>query len=80
MKTKINTYSGKIAVTDDLPAPSGVRWVASRKLALLNSVNRGILTLEDAGSIYGLTVEELVSWQQGLARQGLKGLFATRRR
>ncbi len=48
-------------------------------MALLNAVNRGILTLEDAVSIYGLSVEELASWQQGLARHGFKGLWATRR-
>lgn len=63
---------------DDLPPPSTKRWVGRRKAAVVSAVRSGLLTLDEACERYGLTVEELMSWQRLLERGGTSALRTTR--
>lgn len=62
----------------ELPAPGTQRWIARRKAEVVAAVNAGLLTLDDACARWGLTVEELMSWQRGFSRHGVPGLRSTR--
>ena len=54
------------------------RWVWSRKLALLNAISSGTLSIEDACNRHSLSMDELASWQALMQQFGPKGLYATR--
>jgi hypothetical protein len=58
-------------------APGTTRWVASRKASLVHAINEGLLTLEEAGGRYSLSLEELLVWQERLGRHGPRGLHAS---
>jgi hypothetical protein len=45
---------------------------------VIAAVRGGLLSLEEAGSRYMLTVDELLSWQSSLDQNGLAGLRTTR--
>ena len=62
----------------DLPPINTKRWVVRRKAAVLAAVRSGAITVEEACRRYGLTEEELVSWQRAFDAHGLPGLRATR--
>ena len=62
----------------DLPPRDTKRWVVSRKAQVVAAVRGGLLTLEEVCARYSLTVEEFLSWQQSLDRDGLAGLRVTR--
>ncbi|MEM1400387.1 MAG: DUF1153 domain-containing protein [Pseudomonadota bacterium] len=63
---------------DDLPAPDTVRWTKYRKLAVVDAVEAGLLTLEEASERYNLSAEELSSWKGRADRHGPDGLRTTR--
>lgn len=54
------------------------RWTARRKMAVLGEVNSGILSREEALSRYGLTDDELASWERMYDAHGIAGLAATK--
>jgi Protein of unknown function (DUF1153) len=62
----------------DLPTPDTKRWVVSRKAQVVAAVRGGLLSLEEVCDRYRLTVEEFLSWQQSIDRNGLAGLRVTR--
>jgi hypothetical protein len=62
----------------DLPAPGTTRWVIRRKAEVVAAVRGGLLSLEEACSLYMLTVEEFLAWQRSIDRHGLAGLRTTR--
>jgi hypothetical protein len=62
----------------DLPTPDTKRWVVSRKAQVVAAVRGGLLSLEQVCGRYRLTVEEFLSWQQSIDRNGLAGLRVTR--
>ena len=62
----------------DLPTPDTTRWVVSRKAQVVAAVRGGLLSLEQVCGRYRLTVEEFLSWQQSIDRNGLAGLRVTR--
>jgi hypothetical protein len=65
--------------TDDLPGENGaVRWSANRKAELLRRLSRREITRGAALRRYGLTEEELGSWEVHAARFGRAGLYATK--
>ena len=49
-----------------------------RLLIEAQAVNGGLLTIAEACERYGLTLEELASWQRAIDREGMAGLRATR--
>ncbi len=60
-----------------LPPPNTVRWVKSRKAAVVHAVQDGHLTREDACRRYGLSAEELQSWEDLVLKFGDNALKAT---
>ncbi|MFC3052981.1 CtrA inhibitor SciP [Kordiimonas pumila] len=62
----------------DLPPQDTERWVIRRKAEVVAAVQGGLLTLEDACSRYSLSVEEFLSWQQAIHKNGMPGLRTTR--
>ncbi|MBB4211634.1 uncharacterized protein DUF1153 [Rhodothalassium salexigens DSM 2132] len=70
--------TGEPMTRDDLPPPSTKRWVIRRKAEVVAAVRGGLITLEEACRRYSLSVEEFLSWQQAIDRNGLPGLRVTR--
>jgi hypothetical protein len=62
----------------ELPPQSTRRWTIRRKAAVLLALRDGVLTLEQAGERYALSVEELRTWERDFKRHGLYGLKALR--
>jgi hypothetical protein len=61
-----------------LPPPDTKRWIAHRKAELVCAVEGGLLTIEEVCERYNIQLEEFVSWQRGIDRLGLRGLWVTR--
>lgn len=70
--------TGKPLTLADLPEANTQRWVIRRKAEVVAAVQGGLLSLEDACNRYSLSVEEFLSWQQAITKNGLPGLRATR--
>ena len=64
----------------DLPAPDNGRWVPRRKARVVAAVEGGLITEDEAFSLYDITEEEFSSWRRAFGRHGLKGLCVTRLR
>lgn len=64
---------------DDLPPADTRRWVVRRKALVVNGVQAGLISADDACARYCLSPEELREWQRQFARYGLLGLRARRR-
>lgn len=62
----------------DLPPSNTRRWDTKRKAQVVKAVRTGQLSLDQACSIYAMSVDEFLSWQSLLERYGTKGLMATR--
>lgn len=61
-----------------LPSPQTKRWIAHRKAELVAAVEGGLLTVDEVCERYGIELEEFVSWQRGVDRLGMRGLWVTR--
>ena len=70
--------TGRPLTLDDLPDANTTRWVIRRKAEVVAAVQGGLLSLEEACNRYSLSVEEFLSWQQAINKNGLAGLRATR--
>jgi hypothetical protein len=55
-----------------------MRWVASRKAAVVRRIEAGELTADAACDEYDLSAEELARWQDGYKQHGQPGLRTTR--
>jgi hypothetical protein len=62
----------------DLPLPDTKRWVIRRKAEVVAAVRGGLLSLDEATRRYGLSSDEIVSWQHCIDRFGIGGLRTTR--
>jgi len=71
---------GERMTKKDLPAPDNGRWVPRRKARVVAAVEGGLITQEEAFSLYDISEEELRSWQRAFGQLGLKGLRITRLR
>ena len=60
-----------------LPPPDTKRWNAHRKAELVAAVHGGLLTTAEVCERYSIELEEFVSWQRGLDRLGVRGLWVT---
>ncbi len=69
---------GSIMTRADLPPADTRRWVASRKSAVVKAVLSGLITLNEAQRLYGISKEEFDSWVSAIASHGEKALKATR--
>src|SRR5262249_42180932 len=63
-----------------LPKVSTRRWVARCKMAIVDGVRRGELTLSEACARYQLSEEEFLSWERALNACGPPGLRTTHTR
>ncbi len=70
--------TSKPITVDDLPPPDIKRWIAHRKAEVVAAIRRGLISREEACARYGVSSEELLSWQRLLNEHGLRGLRATR--
>jgi hypothetical protein len=69
---------GEPLTMKSLPPANTTRWVIRRKAEVVAAVNGGLLSVDEACGRYGLTLEELASWQRALERSGMRGLRITR--
>ena len=63
---------------DLLPSSDTVRWVPSRKAAVLNAIRDGRIGLEEACTRWRLSIEEIQLWQRAMDKVGQPGLRVTR--
>jgi hypothetical protein len=73
----VNGPSGFLSEAE-LPVPGDVRWTPRRKAEVVAAVNGDLLTADEAFRRYGLTAEELASWEIAFRRSGVRGLRTTR--
>ena len=52
---------GEVLTHENLPAPRQRRWVVRRKAEIVIAVDCGLLSVEEACSRYGLTLDEFLS-------------------
>lgn len=66
--------------THDLPNPArkSIRWVASRKAAVVRAIRAGSLTAAEACERYGISLDELLSWSRALSAHGEHALRITK--
>ena len=68
---------GSVMTRADLPPETTVRWVASRKAAVVKAVACGLITREVALKMYSLSEEEFAEWETAVTRHGEAALRAT---
>ena len=61
----------------DLPAKDTERWVARRKLAVVQAVFSGLNSGQEACEMYSLSEEELENWCRSARLHGSRGLKVT---
>ena len=69
---------GSFMTRADLPSPETRRWVASRKAKVVQAVQHGLLSCEQACETYALSEEELAEWTTAASSHGIDALKATR--
>jgi hypothetical protein len=69
---------GRRLTISDLPPPDTKRWVVGWKAVVVAAVRGGLLSLEEACSLYALNFEEFRSWQRCVDHFGIKGLRTTK--
>ena len=69
---------GEPLTLESLPSSETQRWVPRRKAEVVAAVQGGLLTFDEACERYGLTLEELASWERNIDRSGMQGLRVTR--
>lgn len=69
---------GRWMTRADLPPAETRRWVASRKAAVVRAVASGLISRVSALERWGLSEEELASWEAALGTHGEGALKATK--
>lgn len=67
---------GRVMTLADLPTRD-TRWVASRKAAVVEAVDHGLLDRDEAIRRYDLSEEEFEAWTRAAHRHGRDGLKVT---
>ncbi len=70
--------SGDELTLETLPPADTRRWVIRRKAEVVAAIRGGLLSAEEACVRYGLSEEEIASWQRLAESHGLMGLRTTR--
>ena len=68
---------GRVITRADLPDPGTRRWVASRKAAVVQGVEAGLVSRDWAIETYGLSGEEFDAWVSLSRAHGSHGLRTT---
>jgi hypothetical protein len=74
---QVTLPDGRVLSRADLPPADTCRWVASRKLTVVQAVTHGLITEGEALERYGLSAEEFGLWRDAVAAHGEKGLKVT---
>jgi transposase-like protein len=61
----------------DLPPADTKRWTVQRKAAVVEAVQKGVISLEEACRRYDISIEEFLNWQRLVDAHGIAGLKAT---
>jgi predicted Rossmann fold nucleotide-binding protein DprA/Smf involved in DNA uptake len=61
----------------NLPSPDTRRWTASRKASVVQAVNAGVISADQACENYGMTTAELSEWLSRIEQFGMEGLRVT---
>lgn len=61
-----------------LPPADTRHWVARRKAQVVEAIQSGRLSLDEAWRLYRLSVEEFGAWKRALYRFGVQGLRVDR--
>ncbi len=69
---------GKLLTVDTLPTADTVRWVPRRKAQVVCAIHGGLISRQEACDRYGISDEELFSWEKLLNDHGLRALRVTR--
>lgn len=68
---------GSVFSVSDLPRSGTLRWVASRKAAVVRGVVYGLITQAEALERYQISDEEFMEWLRAVADHGEAALRAT---
>ena len=75
--TSANDWSEVFDQVPALPSPRE-RWTVRRKAAVIEAVRGGWMPIEEACSLYNISVDEFLSWERDIDRNGVPGLRSTR--
>lgn len=73
----VSLPDGSVMTRADLPPVDTRRWVASRKATVVKAIVAGLISADEARRRYGLSEEELESWQMAVLHHGEVALKAT---
>ena len=73
----ITLPDGSVMTRADLPPPETRRWVASRKAAVVQAVEVGLISRRTALETYKLSEEEFAGWEAAVATHGVAALRTT---
>jgi len=76
-RTLIDPFGEPLTV-DALPPADIVRWVPRRKVQVVCAVRGGVISRQEACDRYGISDEELFSWERLLDDHGLKALHVSK--
>ncbi|MEL6509143.1 MAG: DUF1153 domain-containing protein [Pseudomonadota bacterium] len=68
---------GRTMTQADLPPKETIRWVSSRKAAVVKGVAFGLISMEQAMERWSLSEEELREWTEALTLHGEGALKTT---
>ena len=69
--------TSKPITVGDLPPLDTQRWVIHRKAKVAAAIRRGLISREEACDRYGISAEELTSWETLSNQHGMQGLKST---
>ena len=73
----VTLIDGRTVSRSELPDPKTHRWVASRKATVVQAVQGGLISGEEACKMYGLSSEELDGWCAAVSQHGERALKTT---
>ena len=74
---QVTLPDGVILTRADLPPPDTYRWVASRKITVVNAVKYGLVEFDEALTRYDLSREEFDIWRSAVEAHGQNALKVT---
>ena len=73
----VTLRDGSVITLADLPAKNTMRWLASRKAAVLRGVLYGLISAKAAQERYGISNDEFQEWVKAVSLHGEAALRAT---
>jgi len=62
----------------DLPKQSNMRWTTQRKAIVVLAVEGGLIALDEACSLYSISIDEYLTWRYRFEHFGLLGLRSSK--